>query len=335
MFVCMLSVALPACCAFLGLADGTATFQEVAPNEVRVYMHPGFAGQSKSWILEPGKRQILVQEIGQPWEGKIASIQMGKEVGVMLFQNKFFRFTGSGYVYTRSSVPDINKYAPNAANVYASMIIYHSESGFPLGILLGSSNQNKFRFLPLPELESERHCEIADLKNLLAPIDFILFFPSDKPDERVDITLFSDIMYKGDSLQLPIAGKDRAYHLSDYNFAEKVASLKMQLPPASGIQQITPQVSNLAGKWKSSDGRIFEMTQQDEDIVWTDTNFGLQGKGHLDFDKIDVIWYELYGAKTGTWNIIARDSTGLPTTIEIGYGIVLTRLSSLIEEIKP
>jgi hypothetical protein len=309
--------------------------QDLAPNEVRVYTQPGFAGPFKSWLLEPGRRQVLVPEISPPWEGHIASIQMGPEVGVMLFQNKFFRFSGSGYVYMKSSVPDIQKTYPTAPNVYASMIIHHSGSGNPIGILAGSSKVSEFRFFPMPEPALERNAELADIRNLVAPIDFVMFFPSNRPDEKVDLTLFSDIMYKGDSLKLPVAGKDRAYHLADYNFAEKAASLKMQLPPAGGIQQITPQVSNLVGRWLSSDGRTFEIAQQGENIVWMDMKFGLQGKGRINFNNIEITWYELYGEKKSTWKIITRDNTGLPTKIEIGSGLELTRLSSLTEPIKP
>jgi hypothetical protein len=327
MFAGVLSVALLACCVSLGPAVGTATFQEVAPNEVRVYLHPGFAGQSKSWVLQPGQRQILVQEIGPPWEGQFASIQAGSEVGVMLFQQKGFKFVGSGYTRIEGSIPDLKQTVKEANPSYSSLIVFQHANRNPVGILAGNSSQSVYKFYPLPEMFDQRYSYWADVRLHLPPIDFVMFFSGDRTDEKVLLTLCSDISFKGDSLKLNEYIGPGVYHLADYKFEGRTASLMLDLSQAQS-QPLVPKVSNLAGKWQTSDGRTFEIAQQGENIVWMDMNFGLQGKGHLDFDRIDIIWYELYGAKTGIWTIVSRDGSGLPTKIDIGNGLELTRLQN-------
>jgi hypothetical protein len=312
--------------------------QEIQANEVRIYMQPDFAGPYQSWHHEPGIRQRLVQEVGDPWEGRIASIQLGSDMGVMLFQQKSFMFSGSGYVNFASSVPDIKKSVPGAANVYASLIIYPLASANPLGVLAGNSNLNEFRFFPLPEKASEKDSDIADIRNLIVPIDFIMFFLGSGPDEQFGLTLYADTMFRGDSLELPIPGKPNHYQLSEYNFAKKPKSLKMQVgyESLSGSATVInlPKDKDISGRWICSNNRTFEITQIGLEIICTDIDSGLQGKGILDYDhKVKMIWSDFSGQKQ-IWDITSRDSEGKPTKMDMGNGLELTRVSSLIEPIK-
>jgi hypothetical protein len=312
--------------------------QEIQANEVRIYMQPDFAGPYKSWPHEPGIRQRLVQELSDPWEGRIASIQLGSDMGVMLFQNKYFMFSGSGYVSFASSVPDIKKAVPGAANYYASLIIYPLRSANPLGILAGNSSLSEFRFFPLPEMASEKDSDLADIRNLTGPIDFIMFFLGSGPDEQFSLTLYADTMFRGDSLELPEAGKANHYQLSDYNFAKKPKSLKMHVGPKllAGTATVVdiPKDKDISGKWRCSNNRTFEIIQMRLEIICTDLDSGLQGKGILDFDnKVKIIWSGFTGQKQ-IWSITSRDNEGKPTKMDMGNGLELTRLSSLIEPLK-
>ena len=301
-------------------------------------MQPDFAGPYISWQLEPGMRHRLVQEVGDPWEGRIASIQLGSDMGVMLFQNKYVMFSGSGYVSFASSVPDIKKSVPGAVNYYASLILYPLRSANPLGILSGNSSLSEFRFFPLPAMASEKDSDLADIRNLTNPIDFIMFFLGSGPDEQFGLTLYADTMFRGDSLELPIAGRPNHYQLSEYNFAKKPKSLKMHAGPnlSAGTAAVVdiPKALDISGRWRCSNNRTFEIIQMRLEIICTDLGSGLQGKGILDYDnKVKIIWSD-FSAQKQIWSITSRDNEGKPTKMDMGNGLELTRLSSLIEPLK-
>ena len=54
----------------------------------------------------------------------------------------------------------------------------------------------------------------------------------------------------------------------------------------------------------------------------------------MDYDnKVKITWSYFSGQKQ-IWNITSRDSEGKPTKMDMGNGLELTRLSSLIEPLK-
>lgn len=58
--------------------------QGVAPNEVRVFRHPDFMGDSATYFLEDGMRHKLINFLGD-LDNSISSILIGSDVAVMVF----------------------------------------------------------------------------------------------------------------------------------------------------------------------------------------------------------------------------------------------------------
>jgi hypothetical protein len=208
------------------IASSPLDLAAVDPYEVKFILNPNFPDTSRSWKLKAGMRQLLVQDIFPPWD-KITSIEIGSKVGIMLFQKKYFKFEGSNYVNFVISISDINKSIPGRENRYKSMIVYPREYGNALGVLAGSSTQNDFRFFWLPQEANKLSWGYADVKHLMKPMDFILVFPA-QGKNNVSVTLYTRIIYKGNSLSLPIQGKGNRYHLKDYGFAGKIQSLQVK-----------------------------------------------------------------------------------------------------------
>jgi hypothetical protein len=201
---------------------------EIVPNEIRLYLQPNFQGPFLSYKIESGMRQRLVSSISEAWAGRIKSVQIGSEVAVTLFQNKHFRFYGSGYVSITSSVADIAKSVSGAANRFMSLIVYPIRVGNPLGILAGSSVRSDFRFFPLPENMDGKASSYADIRHLVAPINFVLFFFGKTPGSQVAATFFSEISCSGQSLKLPTQEGRESYNLADFGFARRTKSLMIE-----------------------------------------------------------------------------------------------------------
>ena len=161
----------------VAIAGGPINLEAVDPFEVKFILNPNFPDMSRSWKLEPGMRQLLIQDIYPPWD-KIISIDIGSKVSVMLFQKKYFKFNGSNFVNLASSISDINKSIPGRENRYKSMIIYPRELGNPMGVLAGNSTYQDYRFFWLPQLGKELSWGYADIKHLMKPMDFIQIYPA-------------------------------------------------------------------------------------------------------------------------------------------------------------
>lgn len=215
----------------IGSEVGAPGAAQVAPNEVKLYIMPNFQGPPRSYTLQQGNRHLFEMELPAAWAGKIASIEIGSDVEVMLFQKKYFKFNGSNYVSLASSAADISKRIPGAENKYTSFIIYWKQMKSPLGILAGNSSKSDFRFFALPESAQENYYSWADIRHLMEPIDFILFFSGNQPIGSVSITLWDNISYKGEFLNLPSDSKTDRYYLKDHNFAGRAKSVKIRYSP--------------------------------------------------------------------------------------------------------
>lgn len=228
--------------AVLGVSSSMAG-QEIANNEVRVFMQPDFAGPFLAWKLDKGMRQRLIQSISDAWVGKIASLKMGPDVGVMLFQNKYFRFKGSAYINFNASIADLKATIPGAEHKFVSLIIYPKNEGNPIGLLAGNSANSDFRFFPLPEQNNENINTLADIRHLVSPIDFLLFFPGKGVNSGLTATLYSDIRCQGQSLKLPLNAGETRYNLGDLNFASLAKSLKLErVIKTAQLQQVQGSV---------------------------------------------------------------------------------------------
>jgi hypothetical protein len=216
----------------------------IVPNEIRLYLLPNFQGPFLSYKIEPGMRQRLIPSISEGWVGRVKSIQIGPEVAVTIFQNKHYRFYGSGYVSITSSVADTTKSLSGAANRFMSLIVYPIRVGNPLGILAGSSVRSDFRFFPLPENMDGKASSYADIRHLVAPINFVLFFFGKTPGSQVAATFFSEISWSGQSLKLPNQEGKESYNLADFGFARRTKSLMIeQVVESVNIKETQHEIS--------------------------------------------------------------------------------------------
>ncbi len=212
------------------IASTWPTFSGAAPGlpagEVRVYLFPDFSGPHQVFELEPGKSSLAVADIGSPWAGGIASIDVGGDVGVMLFEKINYRFRGSGYVNFVASVPDLSKAVPGAPNGYSSLIVYRRGLGNPMGLLAGNSGASEFRFFPLFQ---HHGCSYEDVRHLMPPpIDFVLLYSAQGHGEKLSARLFDGLSCQGKSVLL--TGKIGLDHhrLADHGFTGPVVSMNLE-----------------------------------------------------------------------------------------------------------
>lgn len=201
---------------------------EIVPYEIRLYLQPNFQGPFLSYKIESGMRQRLVSSISESWAGRIKSVQIGPEVAITLFQKKHFRFSGSGYISLTSSVAYVTKSVLGDADKFMSLIVYPIRVGNPLGILAGSSVRGDFRFFPLPENMAGKASNYADIRHLVGPINFVLFFFGKTPGSQVAATFFSETSWSGQSLKLPTQEGGESYNLADFGFARRTRSLMIE-----------------------------------------------------------------------------------------------------------
>ncbi len=191
-----------------------------------MYLFPDYSGPHKVFELEPGRSSLAVADIGTPWAGKIVSVEVGAEVGVMLFEQINYRFHGSGYVNLGASVRDLSKAVPGAPNRYSSLIVYRRGLGNPLGLLAGNSGADEFRFFPLFQ---HAGCSYADVRHLMPPpIDFVMLYSAQDSGERISARLFDGLSCQGKSVLLRGENRIDNHRLADHGFAGPVVSMYLE-----------------------------------------------------------------------------------------------------------
>ncbi len=68
----------------------TARAQEVPPTAVVLHSEENFAGNQQSWALSDGSPYLSVPYLGDALAGRVKSLRLGAEVGVLLFQQPYF-----------------------------------------------------------------------------------------------------------------------------------------------------------------------------------------------------------------------------------------------------
>ncbi len=85
-----------------------------------------------------------------------------------------------------------------------------------------------------------------------------------------------------------------------------------------------PSVISLAGQWKSSIGRVYDITQQGGQIAWTVVNSDEKGQGTITGSDVSASWKGLLGSGSSSGKITV-DSSGKATEIKWSNGVSFYR----------
>ncbi len=219
--------------AFLAASLGA---QSIAPNEVRVFKHADFIGDSASFKVESGMRHKLVPYLAD-LDNVISSVLIGSDVVVMAFDGSSFES-----ILPLSTLDETRKVLPDNWNdcISSLVVFWKKDIGElaydrdPFGIYLIkiiSGNRGDFKFVPLPEdpqdVESRHALLTAGWDDQVSEIMM---------GRKVEVTLFEDTKFQGESLYLPGASPNLLqgsgsvagqlfFALGKYEFADKTSSL--------------------------------------------------------------------------------------------------------------
>ena len=227
-------------CLFIGYSELTKADADLGPYEVIAYEHGGFQAITKSWRLAPGMRQRLVDYVGDELNNMLASIRIGENVSVALFDEP--HFGGKWRTYDAST----RKLSYPMLNRTSSLIVYPKEAGGPLGIeLVGNWRR---QFFPLPELAEETEALYPYVGSVMDDgAESVRIFGNYGDIEAV---LFEHRDFTGQ--QMTLSGSERAdasIYLGQYQMERLVSSLRLVWagPSPSGIDPIPSNAEPLSG----------------------------------------------------------------------------------------
>jgi hypothetical protein len=138
-----------------GLSGEPAFARDVSSDEAMLFLGRDFTGPSKTWSLAPDQPFLAIPYTGDAFQPVSASIKLGAEVGVVLFEQPFFTSTDETCDYRLGRdddpalwwlsdkivvVPGAPAAGPVEANLppqqIASLILYRRTLGPPPGVLL-------------------------------------------------------------------------------------------------------------------------------------------------------------------------------------------------------
>ncbi|MGH6948135.1 MAG: hypothetical protein ACREDZ_12470, partial [Kiloniellales bacterium] len=233
-------------CALLPAGQARAQEPAVEPGQAIGYAQPEFLGASQEWRLPPEKPFLAIASL----EGAIsslASIKLGADVGVALFEQRNFAVRDEGCQPAIGSAarPDLLWRGPTAhfepaaagngeaqaqahlPRRFASLLIYRRDQGPPPGVLLmdrligptfGCSNplhttRYQRLFVPLPEAPARGHCVSLVERKMPRSDRVALLLPGDFDeaysglDHRFSIALFDGADCEGAWAIIPSYGQ--------------------------------------------------------------------------------------------------------------------------------
>ena len=223
--------------------------QSVAPNEVKVFRHPDWIGDSASYKVEEGMRHKLVVFLGN-LDNDISSMLIGAEVAVMAFQDSDFNNWFPGVITNQDTAYFKKGYLQGFKGQWndsiSSLVVFRVKDfnqlrydQDPWGVYLYksfSSSKGSYegnRFIPMPEDIKEievRHGLLGnDWDNKL---DYV------RLHRQLEITLYDQVQFQGEMVYLPGASpeslpsfgfQDLHFPLGRYDFAEKASSLVLRI----------------------------------------------------------------------------------------------------------
>ncbi len=227
--------------------------QNVAPNEVRVFRHPNYIGDSASYKVEDGMRHKLVNFLGS-LDNKISSMLVGSDVAVMPFLEANFcngstrlHVIHAGKLLANGSTMDLRELQGPYIDSISSLIVFRkSDFGVylndedPWGVWLGRSYISNAtylsRFIPLPEQEKDFEARHGLLGVGWDKVHLIVTFYT-----QLEITFYDQPYFQGKSLYLPGAAPETLppvnpgapnvlqFDLEQYEFGGKQSSLILRV----------------------------------------------------------------------------------------------------------
>ena len=92
-----------------GSAGALRSPADIGPNDVRIYEHTGYVGQSRTYEIPQGAFQLEIPDLG--WlTGRCSSIEVGSRVGVLMLQGKGFRGGGIRLYSSRHDLEQKNEF---------------------------------------------------------------------------------------------------------------------------------------------------------------------------------------------------------------------------------
>lgn len=354
-----------------GLSTGMATLflavslsaQNVAPNEVRVFKHPDFVGDSASYKVEAGMRHKLASSLGN-LDNAISSILVGSDVAIMAFGNP-----GFDSILPGPALGETQKLLPAEWNDSISSLVVFRKKDFgellsnrdPYGVYLIKllpGNRGQFRFIPLPE-----EGEDVETRHALLGADWDDQVSDIQMGRKVEITLFDGPKFQGEPLYLPGASPNLvngvgvasqlSFHLGKYDFSNRASSLIVRVygappetpertgggtgathraPPAGEAAKpvemklgtIKLEPIDISGIWKSNIGLVYDISQNKDKFTWRVRGQSQIGEGTIAGDSVNVIWTDPKG-RGGAQGKITLDRSGKAVRIQWSNGVVFTR----------
>ena len=224
-------------CLFVGYSRPTTADAVVGPYEVIAYEHAEFMAITKSWRLAAGMRQRLVDDVGDELDNMLASIRIGEEVGVALFDEP--HFGGKWQTYEVST----HRLRSPMLNRTSSLIIYPKRAGGPSGIELVGIWQRQF--FPLPEIAEETvalYPQVGDIMDDRAE--------SVRIYGEVETVLFEQADFTGKQITLPESERvDADIYLGRYQMERSVSALRLAWtgPPPTRIDPVPSIADPVSG----------------------------------------------------------------------------------------
>jgi hypothetical protein len=248
--------------------------QGISPNEVRVFRHPDFMGDSATYILQDEMRHKLVASLGD-LDNSISSILIGSDVAVMVFSESGFNNILPGVLYNGKMLfPEkmsLKGFSGEWNDSISSLVVFRMRdfgqmryNRDPWGIYLLVSSalkkqgHNWIRFIPLPESQKE-----IEARHALLGVEW-----DNKTDyvflhRQLEVTLYDLPKFQGNPLHLPGAAPEKLsssvgepnvlhFALGKYDFSEKASSLIAKIrgavppPPERGTQGETAGTTHRA-----------------------------------------------------------------------------------------
>jgi len=221
--------------------------QSVAPNEVKVFRHPDFIGDSASYKVEEGMRHKLVVFLGD-LDNEISSMLIGSDVAVMAFKESSYNDILPGVLYNGKMLfpqeMNLKDFSGQWNDSISSLVIFRVEDfkkilydRDPFGVYMYKSLADGnlvSTFVPLPEsvdkIEVRHGILTSDWDNV---VDYLYMH------EDMEITLYDEPQFQGESLYLPGGapdlipkfgyGKEWHFHFGKYDFVRKASSFVVRV----------------------------------------------------------------------------------------------------------
>ncbi|MBU1196204.1 MAG: hypothetical protein KKE62_17345 [Proteobacteria bacterium] len=330
-------------------------------NEIILFEHPNFVGQSKTYTLKSGQRHLIVHDLGA-LRNKISSLQAGSDVAVVLCANPPAEYQAVTDI--QASLTGFHE-TVNSTAFHDALIIYRPKQGFPGHIVLESigekssglftSHRPGVYYYFEPGVEGRNSLEVGRLpEHTNDNFDRLVLSPGKLGSIRVN--LYPHPQFMGTPLEFPGKGSSaRIFSLWDFNIGDQVSSFILAFEPVSKVggavsskpkpapppmlpvimeakpipaqpQPMAPPATvSMAGSWNSSINLPYEIEQDGDTISWFLPIALQKAKGTISGDIVDVTWVDLKGAGGNSGKIIKKDSAGRALEIHWKDGVIFFR----------